>query len=122
MRPLSAVLAPAPAAAAAARVADAHAGAVLCVHLLEVAAAPAAVAVLASGGADCAVRLWRYAGARLAQVGELAGARGPVRACRVDPSGALVAGADATGGVLLWRVEAGGEGAAARGNSGLEAG
>ena len=101
------------------RVPDAHTGAVLCVHVLELAApvgtgkaavAASAVAIVGSGGADGAVRLWRHAAGRLAQTAELAGCRGPVRAVRVDPSGSLIAGADATGGVLLWRCAEDGDG------------
>jgi len=106
----------------------AHAGAVSALHVLELTPADSAAssslsAVVASGGHDATVRLWRVRATGAAtsaaaaaaptkrtlavqQYAELNGARAPLRAARIDPSGRFVAGGDSGGNVFVWSAEA----------------
>jgi WD40 repeat protein len=106
----------------------AHAGAVSALHVLELTPADSAAssslsAVVASGGHDATVRLWRVRAASAAasaaagaaptkrslavqQYAELNGARAPLRAARIDPSGRFIAGGDSGGNVFVWSAEA----------------
>jgi WD40 repeat protein len=93
---------PAPALTPAA-LARGHSAACLCV-----AAEPSEGGLVASGGADDEVRLWRWGGAGLAALGALGRHEGSVRALAFGcgPSAGLLASAGEDGRVLLWRFGA----------------
>ena len=93
---------PAPVQAPAA-LARGHSAACLCV-----AAEPGEGGLVASGGADDEVRLWRWSSAGLAALGALGRHEGSVRALAFGcgPSAGLLASAGEDGRVLLWRFGA----------------